>query len=469
MKKIVSLLLIAQLANAQKVEWASPIALSSHRIFYNGITQDQKKNIIIAGEANNGENTAFVWKLDSNGTKLWDFQQYDKYKLNGFCSMSVDRSGDVYAGMQRDGEMYKIDKHGNLLWKKPFYAASGRFAVQTDHNNELLVSSDAGQFANFGNGITFTSTSQNGACYMLNYNLDGDCIYGKQNAGAGKRLMQNKQGDIFAFCETSYPYVLENSAQTVTLEPGAHVLKYDTMFNLKSVVKTMAGVSTVDNEGNIFAWGWDVGNEWFSLDKYDSKGKLLWKKHQATITNNIEYGAMQCNSHGDVFFTIGFTNEIKVGEHTFTGSPGWNSLLIKFDSEGELKWSLQNDGGSAIGKNLWVNGSSIYLLGYGSGASFAGKHAGDFFVVKIIDSASSTVSVSEEVLTSQINVYPNPGAVFNIKTHGLSGDIKILDNNGATVHRQQIQNDVSILDLSHLSGGTYFVQVGIQTCKIIIQ
>jgi len=86
------------------------------------------------------------------------------------------------------------------------------------------------------------------------------------------------------------------------------------------------------------------------------------------------------------------------------------------------------------------------------------------------------ISNIKENITELMDVYPNPGkGIFTLALSKIqNGTLTVFDNNGNNVfQKHNLKSEISVIDLSHMATGVYFIQVvhenGILNQKIIIQ
>ena len=85
--------------------------------------------------------------------------------------------------------------------------------------------------------------------------------------------------------------------------------------------------------------------------------------------------------------------------------------------------------------------------------------------------SSGTDNVDDVVLSSEIEIYPNPANDFvTIKTHNNIGDlITISDISGRTLITEEVTADDIQIDIADLAKGLYIIKVGDESEKLIIR
>jgi hypothetical protein len=92
----------------------------------------------------------------------------------------------------------------------------------------------------------------------------------------------------------------------------------------------------VDGKGYVYITGatYSVldGSNYFWVAKYNSAGKLQWKKQLGTSAYE-DFGGIAADSNGNVYIT-GLTTG-KLGDQQYGGTDAW---VAKYDSSGSLQW-----------------------------------------------------------------------------------------------------------------------------------
>ena len=85
--------------------------------------------------------------------------------------------------------------------------------------------------------------------------------------------------------------------------------------------------------------------------------------------------------------------------------------------------------------------------------------------------SSGTDNVDDVVLSSEIEIYPNPANDFvTIKTHNNIGDlITISDISGRTLITEEVTADDIQINIAYLAKGLYIIKVGDKSEKLIIR
>ena len=73
---------------------------------------------------------------------------------------------------------------------------------------------------------------------------------------------------------------------------------------------------------------------------------------------------------------------------------------------------------------------------------------------------NTTVSINEKNSNTNFKIYPNPAnGLLNVASEDLGTEIKIINTLGQIIQTTTIQNQTTILNISNLLNGIYFLQV----------
>ena len=108
------------------------------------------------------------------------------------------------------------------------------------------------------------------------------------------------------------------------------------------------------------------------------------------------------------------------------------------------------------GNHTWYHSDSQYDIGYM-------KYIHDFFTGK------TTINKVNNPTTGSLNIYPNPtSGQVKIELESPT-TIEVVDIQGKTIIRQQLLAGVSLLDLSHIGNGVFFIKGMGVTEKIVLE
>lgn len=126
--------ILAKMTSGLAMSFDSRINCSNNgNDFGNDIAIDSENNIFITGYSYNGTNNDIaIVKMDSGGTKLWDyrFNSSNNGSDEGH-GITVDNGGNVfvtgfsYVGSYKDMIVIKLANNGTRLWEKRYSSSSG--------------------------------------------------------------------------------------------------------------------------------------------------------------------------------------------------------------------------------------------------------------------------------------------------------------------------------------------------------
>lgn len=307
---------------------------------------------------NNGapsSDTVFVNAFSGVWAHTWGWG-YDDY-VNG---MALDGSGGIYltgytysfgAGSY-DVFLLKYDSSGNFIWAKswggPFTESSQ--AVDLDGSGNIYL---AGTTRSFGAGGEDVS--------LLKFSSSGDLIWERTWGGSdydtGLGIYVDEGENI---------YLAGTTRSFGAGDYDAFLLKFDSSGNIESQ-KTWGGtgkedftVVTKDQEGNIYLAGSTVDDP--LILKYDNAGNLLWSRtYLGGYKERI--WSIAIDENGDLILGGGSEKE--------TGPREADTLLMKYDSSGNLIWARIWEGGRYDYCRGAVPTASGDIFAWGSTSSFA--------------------------------------------------------------------------------------------------
>lgn len=377
---------------------------------------------------NNGEQDAWVMKLDNEGNIQWskNYGGADKELAfdivqtadNGYAFLSSSESfnGDVGGNNGgRDFWIVKLDDAGNLQWEKNYGGSAWDTpsSIKELTNGGYMVAgftgSDDGDIGeNFGSNDS----------WLLKLDNEGNLEWEKSYGGSDN--------------DVSY-----DMDQTID---GGYVL---------------AGRSN-SSDGNV---GGNNGEHDSWIIKLDADGNLEWNKHFGGAENDAALTIMQTLGGGYIAAGDSRSNDGDVA-----GNNGeQDTWIIKLDSEGNLEWE-KNYGGSAtdLARDIVQNSAGEFIITNwtesADGDLQVNNGSSDFWIMKIIDpNATSTQTPN---INSKVTISPNPSnGQFIINTDDLTTpmNVKIFDALGHSIYRKNgVHGPLSIVDLPK---GNYYIQI----------
>ncbi len=133
----------------------------------------------------------------------------------------------------------------------------------------------------------------------------------------------------------------------------------------------------LDETGNIYMTGYFSGYANFSgmhvksngdrdffLAKYSQDGELVWIKQGSGVID--DYGtAIAADRAGNIFITGVFKGALNIGNTSYVSKGDKNIFIIKYNSNGDIKWSTTGGGNKADESNSLVTDAkgNIYVTG----------------------------------------------------------------------------------------------------------
>ncbi len=251
-------------------------------------------------------------KYDSDGNELW----VARYNGTGDGSdspenMHVDAQGNVYItgvatqiGPQWDITTVKWDTNGNQLW-----AATYDGPAHDWDQGRAVVADEQGNVYVTGY-ITNVDTEED--CITLKYDADGNPLWAatynspSNEYDGGNSLVSDSQGNV---------YVLANTGSSAN-----------------------GDIATI---------------------KYNRNGNLLWIESYDGPEQGTDSGTKILSDAGGNFYVSGFTNSATTGD---------DMVLLKYDSNANLIWTILYDGSSHLGDRpqdfVMDEEQNLYLAGY---------------------------------------------------------------------------------------------------------
>ena len=430
MKRLITwcILLTSYVCNAQNWQWAKHIG--SGYQFYG----ERVNNIITVGTD--------IFLIGSYGGTLY-------------------LPGDtLYSNGNNDIFIAKFDANGNTLWAKtlggnymqPNYHENAR-GVYDSNCNCIYIAGNFKNTADFGNGITLTSTGTASDNFLARVDTSGNFIWARAMGGIGEEglpyINVNENGKIYLLTQTA------DSAHfgSFFIPPGGGIVQYDSSGNcLSAEIKFTAPVTGNTNGVFLDFMSTDLllygtyrsipfqidtailitnGNHDCFIARADSNGNLKWiKSFGYGGVDYIPFSGLTTDNFNNIYITGGFQDSINFGGNTLYN--GNDIVIAKFDSNGNNLWSKQMfTTGTIQSGNRIISDSdgNCYITGLFSGtASF-----GTFNV---------STSNAYDMFVSRFN---NSGDCLGVRHFGQAtgSDIKV-DSNNDLISAGAFYNTVNI-------------------------
>ncbi|MCW3077119.1 MAG: hypothetical protein JWO32_1728 [Bacteroidetes bacterium] len=459
MKQLLILLLAINTLSAQTSHFVQSKPYQSYVQWLNPIVKDTKGNLFISGQTGYMGDKSFISKYDSLGNEQWT-KELKGY--NAPYSLCTDQSGNVYASLgvislTLDGISYanntsgsnfiiKWDGNGNTQFVKNIQGGLRfNFTELTNNHDEIIFTgSFTGQryngidSVNLGNNIILKAGYQQMHYFIGKLTTNGTFKELIQDEAGEEPLKSNNKQEYFLYGMNYSNRIIGKGTNTVSIGYGYFIAKYDSLFNLVWAKNTMSWCIAPDEYGNVY----DVNQENNKLlfRKFNPAGELIWKSDTVSFSD-VYKADLECGKNGDLYFSMGYVNSVKIGTYTVNGDNKWKTLLVKLDSSGVLQWATSSKGTGSCGtKDITVvHGNAIYITGDISGTVTFGDQTtsqpnGGVFLAKIVDDNSNLTGIHEnQAKTSQFEIYPNPSSsIFQIKCQ-TDCVIQVLNSLGKTI------------------------------------
>lgn len=388
-------------------QWTKQLALfnTTASDLLPGIDVDLSGNVYIcyettgtvSGGVASGSSDIVVFKLDTNGTHLWNRQQavFNTTGLDGSPDIAVDTSGNVYVAYHTSGTVsggtfggvrsivvFKLDTNGTHLWNREsleFNTFGGTDlypAIDVDPSGNVYV---VYQTTGTVSGGTKLGVATNNVVFKLNTN--GVFQWSRQEA-----VFNTSAGT------SQYPSISVDAS-------GNSYIAYDTTGTVSG------GVNSGSNDIVVF--------------KIDTNGTFQWSRQQSVFnTNQFDLNSdIAADSIGNVYVTYRGIGTVSGGV-----ASGSNDVIVfKLDTNGTHQWNQQSaiynttatDGDSVI----TVNSSREVYVAFTTGGTVSGgvnKGSIDIAVLKLAPTAGTgtlaigTSGVTGTILSAYAPIAANP-------------------------------------------------------------
>jgi hypothetical protein len=395
---------------------------------------------------NNGDEDAWVFKVDKNGALLWsknyggslddNLGGIKKTSDGGFVlvgsTASIDGDVSVNKG-EYDAWILKIDENGEILWSRTYGGAK---------------SDGFGSVNEFSDGSFLLS----GSSFSSDFDVPGN--KGESDVWI---LKINSQGDILK----NYTYGGSGG------ESASFLLEIDGS-------QFLFGGSTDSEDGDI---DYNRGGRDYWLLNTDQEGKLIWSKTYGGSDRDRMEGIIH---HADGFILYGssFSEDGDVKENY--GEISHNDIwIVEINGTGEIIWS-KNYGGSRpdYAAEMIETNNGYLLLGASESKDYdvSNNHGGrDIWLAKLVFPPSP-----EAARSCGFQIHPNPPAEYlTIEFDELifgSFEVDILNSAGQQMLKKKESTTVTseiVINLpERIGSGFYVVRVtsGEQSClgKIVV-
>jgi hypothetical protein len=181
------------------------------------------------------------------------------------------------------------------------------------------------------------------------------------------------------------------------------------------------------------------------------------------------------DAQGNIYMAGKTQGTIQWNATISTQTSGFNTdvLILKYSPQGNLLWTKTAGGNSenrSDGISILTDGSVIVTGVANETVSFdALQHTAPAFqfypFVAKLNTSTLAVATNTKVPTV---VYPNPThTALTLSVPGYRGKAELMTVVGQQVKNFEITNDTTLVDLSALASGTYFLKVNQEVVKVL--
>ena len=399
--------------------------------------------------------------------------------------------------------LLKLDSDGNFIWVKNIYGAGISFSVDTDSQNNIVLSGWVEGHVDFDTGpdSLIIDTNDNDI-FVSKLSPDGELMWARTFGGNSYDV------SFSAVCDAEDNIVstgwfrdtleIRHQGQNKSLVSmggnDAYILKLDkngdflwahqigsTSDDKGNRVRIINGTDVVSNvtvrrtdeffttiEGMYYPADIDYKQLYFSLD---SLGNLNWHNY---INSRVPMRGedMVVDKNDNIYASGNFQVELEIEindiPQTLDAPDDWDGYVIKMDPEGSFEWIEHVKSDSFLQLTALTINQDLEIIAAGpfrDNFSFMGyelEASNDFdsFIIKFRELASST-SVED---IPEFKIYPNPSdSYINIESTHPIDRVELLDVMGRTT---LLPGQGNRFDVSMLSPGLYYCRLnGSQTIQ----
>jgi hypothetical protein len=444
-----------------------------------GVIQLADSSYLITGSSSSfqGNNQAFILKIDSLGNKIWSNHYGGNEADKGRRIFHVPNDGIYVAGQSNsfgnffDAYFFKTDELGNFIYQKNYGTSAYEQvydAVMLADTSFLLV------------GETSHTANETENIYLLRINKFGDTLYTKNFGSDQKDVARSIQilNDTTVLIAGEY-YVADSLTQKallIKMHIDGTILWQKTYGNLGK---------TVFNDVNIFDGQIRaVGYNQFDLTNFENIHQYMMRSDLEGV-ENVNYAEVHDGIHAfqhitkygsnsdDFYFTSRVENSLEVD--TYQG--GSDIILLNFSQGMYFKGNSffpSNTGEDLSNEVIPTSDGGLFLIGAQNLVDVEGTK---ILAVKIgpnhlfpysntIPEDAEFVSIKENKNELNVNIYPNPVENFmQIETKLTINNVSIYSITGEKV--KEFETGTKKLELEFLPQGMYYLELNIEGEKIV--
>jgi hypothetical protein len=418
----------------------------SHTIIFDSITL-----------TNAGQNDMFLVKYDATGNVLWAKSIGGTGDDFGY-SAAVDAWGYVYVTGYFESPSITF---GSFTLPQALSNGSENSTVllaKFDSNGTLQWTTNAaGTGGDYGNSV---AVAPEGNVYVTGYFKSTIIIFGSDtltNAGTWDMFLVKYDGSGTVLWAKSAGGAYYDGGLAVAVDAigDAYVTG---LFESPTIT---FGSYELTNAGS-------AGYSDMFLVKYDNYGNVVWAK-SAGGTGIDEGYSVAVDVSGNAYVTGSFSSSAITFDSNVLMNAGYDDIfLVKINASGNVRWA-ESLGGTSSDEGYSVavdDAGNVYLTGrffsptiaFGS-YSLTNTGKANMFLAK---SKCWNAGINELDNSLKMSVYPIPATerlMVGMPAGMAANFVSIMNIDGQELLRQEVKESHTIIDVSSLPGGVYFVKV----------
>lgn len=278
-----------------------------------------------------------IIKFDENGSFLWHTDDicFNTFKNNKLTTLKVDNNNNIVFAYSTEGLLddqtsdgnshiiiIKLDPNGSILWRLYDLSLNTRY---NDYSPNIAIDSNNNIFVTY---YTLGNIYDDGGVGTYDFNEYTEIVLAKFDEN-GNRLWIKQ--------ETEFNANELNGSPRLTIDDNNNViLTYETHGVLSGSSKT--------------------GENDIAIVKFDNDGTVIWKKQNESFNTTADnlFPQLKTDDLNNIYLTYYTNGEID----GFTNIGGYDTVIVKFDKNGEVLWKTQD---AEINTNRDNYNSSIVL------------------------------------------------------------------------------------------------------------
>ena len=452
-------------------------------------------------DSSRGWSDVWLLKLNSNLTLQWqktiggsegdDLRDMIAVNNNSYLLLiqtsspvSGEKTVDNYG--LGDYWLVKIDSIGNILWQKTYGGDNANYPaniLEIDNNNYVLLGT-----SNSDSSGVKTENSRGGYDFWflivdslgniiydktIGGNSSDFCMSGYYNSQADEIYLAGRTTSSISGDITNEPYsILEDYLLFKINATFGQIIsnfryggsKWNGLNALGELNGNiyLGGSSTSDSSGVKTENNRDTTNYWsdYWILKLNPDGSIVWDK---TIGGNYrDYLMNMVFANNNQLLLIGSSSSDITGEKEEARIGQDDYWIVSIDTNSNILWQ-KTIGGNYVDnlKQAIVLGPNHYILFGDSKSDVSGnkneycRGGLDYWIVEI----STNLSI-EDFSPQRLAIFPNPAKEsfkIQLPENVNSGLLYIFDTKGSIIFAKNINEATSLINISHLSKGNYFV------------